>query len=580
MRRETELFVAAIVREDRSILDFLDGNFTFLNERLARHYGIDGVTGTEFRRVALPATASAAACITQASVLTVSSYATRTSPVLRGSWILDNILGGAAARAAARRPEPRRQGGRRRARRCGSSSSSIAPIRPARRATSGWIRSASASRTSTPSAPGGRIDGKVPIDASGTLPDGRVVQRARRSCGPSCAPSASAFTRAITGKLMTYALGRGLERTDRRDAEEDGRGHRRRPAIASPAWCCRSSTAPPSRCGAPRPKPAPAAESRRHADRATVIPRSLTQDRGAPPRDPFAGARHDDHHRQAPLPTDDPARPGRDGGAARARRDDAGAGRGGRAQAGAAAPARLRLRAERRDDGATGRRRPRARASSCRASSSRSAPVEGSDAGAVRPRARQRQRPRRRPRRSRPRRRRVPDRRPLPQDGRRRHQERRLGRPDRRPPDRPADAPRLDRAGLRGHAHRRQLRLRLQLRLHQQPVVAQRDHAAAARDQPARGVRAPVRRRRRPRSGDAGAAPAHPPQHPRPRRRAQRGAAQRSRRQRSPQAGRVPHRRPRDRAAHRAGRGAQHASGCRRWRSRAASPRRSPSTSR
>ena len=55
MRRETELFVAAIVREDRSILDFLDGKFTFLNERLARHYGIDGVSGTDFRRVALPA---------------------------------------------------------------------------------------------------------------------------------------------------------------------------------------------------------------------------------------------------------------------------------------------------------------------------------------------------------------------------------------------------------------------------------------------------------------------------------------------------------------------------------------------
>ena len=99
MRRETELFVAAIVREDRSILDFLDGKFTFLNERLARHYGIAGVSGTDFRRVALPVDGVRGGIITQASVLTVSSYATRTSPVLRGRWILDNIL-------AAPPPEP------------------------------------------------------------------------------------------------------------------------------------------------------------------------------------------------------------------------------------------------------------------------------------------------------------------------------------------------------------------------------------------------------------------------------------------------------------------------------------------
>ena len=345
-------------------------------------------------------------------------------------------------------------------------------------------------------------------------------------------------------------------------------------AIASRAWCCRSSTAPPSRCGAPsrsRRRPRPRLRPIRGPP---SIPR-----RSARPRGPFRRSQDDDHHRQAPLPTDDPPRSGRDGGAARARRDDAGAGRRCRAEVGRAAPPRVRLRPERRDDGAVdaGCRRGQLRAD---AHPQAARAGEGSDAGAVRPRARERQRARRRSGRPRARRRGVPDRRPLPQDGGRGHQERRLGRPDRRPPDRLADAARLDRAGLRGHAHRRQLRLRLQLRLHQQPVVAQRDHAAAARDQPARGVRAPVRRRRRSRSGDAGAAHAHAPEHPRPRRRAQRGPAQRSRRQRSPQAGRVLHRRPRDRAAHRPGRGAQQRSGCRRWRSRAASPRRSPSTSR
>ena len=91
MRQETELFLDSIVREDRSILDLIDGKYSFLNERLARHYGIPGVKGPEFRRVDLTGT-ERGGVITQASVLTVSSYATRTSPVLRGKWVLDNIL--------------------------------------------------------------------------------------------------------------------------------------------------------------------------------------------------------------------------------------------------------------------------------------------------------------------------------------------------------------------------------------------------------------------------------------------------------------------------------------------------------
>ena len=89
--RETELFVDHIVRQDRSILDFIGGRYSFLNERLARHYGIDGVSGPEFRRVDLTGTPRGGV-LTHGSVLTVSSYATRTSPVLRGKWILDNLL--------------------------------------------------------------------------------------------------------------------------------------------------------------------------------------------------------------------------------------------------------------------------------------------------------------------------------------------------------------------------------------------------------------------------------------------------------------------------------------------------------
>ena len=91
MRRETELFVDHIVREDRSVLDFIGGRYSFLNERLARHYGIAGVSGPEFRKVDLTGTPRGGV-LTQGSVLTVSSYATRTSPVLRGKWILDNLL--------------------------------------------------------------------------------------------------------------------------------------------------------------------------------------------------------------------------------------------------------------------------------------------------------------------------------------------------------------------------------------------------------------------------------------------------------------------------------------------------------
>ncbi len=91
MFRETELFFEAVVREDRSVLDFLDAPFTFVNERLARHYGIAGVKGDKFRRVAVPP--ERGGVLGQASMLTVTSNPTRTSPVKRGKWILENLLG-------------------------------------------------------------------------------------------------------------------------------------------------------------------------------------------------------------------------------------------------------------------------------------------------------------------------------------------------------------------------------------------------------------------------------------------------------------------------------------------------------
>ena len=92
MIRETELFFEPVMRDDRSILDFLDADFTFVNERLARHYGIPGVKGEEFRRVTLKGR-ERGGLLTQASILTVTSNPTRTSPVKRGKWVLEQILG-------------------------------------------------------------------------------------------------------------------------------------------------------------------------------------------------------------------------------------------------------------------------------------------------------------------------------------------------------------------------------------------------------------------------------------------------------------------------------------------------------
>jgi mono/diheme cytochrome c family protein len=92
MRRETELFAAAIIREDKSVLDFLGGRFTFVNERLAKHYGLSGVSGDEFQRVAFTDIRHTGV-LTQASVLTLTSNPGRTSPVKRGKWMLENILG-------------------------------------------------------------------------------------------------------------------------------------------------------------------------------------------------------------------------------------------------------------------------------------------------------------------------------------------------------------------------------------------------------------------------------------------------------------------------------------------------------
>jgi hypothetical protein len=95
MQRETELFVASVLRENRSVLDLLTANYTFVNERLAKHYGIPHVQGSFFRRVTLSPDDPRGGLLGQGSILTLTSYATRTSPVVRGKWVLENLLSAA-----------------------------------------------------------------------------------------------------------------------------------------------------------------------------------------------------------------------------------------------------------------------------------------------------------------------------------------------------------------------------------------------------------------------------------------------------------------------------------------------------
>jgi hypothetical protein len=104
METETRLFFEAVVREDRKIFDLLDADFTFVNERLAKHYGIVGVQGSEFRRVILTSP-ERGGLLGQASILTVTSNPTRTSPVKRGKWILENLLNAAPPPPPANVPE-------------------------------------------------------------------------------------------------------------------------------------------------------------------------------------------------------------------------------------------------------------------------------------------------------------------------------------------------------------------------------------------------------------------------------------------------------------------------------------------
>jgi mono/diheme cytochrome c family protein len=213
-RRETELFVESIMREDRSALDLLRANYTFVNERLAKHYGLPNVYGSRFRRVSLDEESARGGLLGQGSVLTVTSYANRTSPVLRGKWILENIVGTPPPPPPQNVPPLKDT----------DSDGRVLSMRE--RMTQHRANPACASCHQLMDPAGlslenfdaigrwrTRTESGSAVDASGGLPDGSTFT------GMSGLRSAllrkpELFVGTLTEKLMTYGLGRGLEYYD------------------------------------------------------------------------------------------------------------------------------------------------------------------------------------------------------------------------------------------------------------------------------------------------------------------------------------------------------------------------------
>lgn len=213
MRTETEMFFNGIVADDRSVLDFLDAKYTYLNEPLAKLYGINGVQGDQFRRVALTGN-ERGGLLTQASVLTVTSNPTRTSPVKRGKWVLEQIFGTPPPPAPPNVPTladdkkgplvgtlRQRMEQHRKNPICASCHASMDPI--------GFglenFNAVGAWRTK---------DGDSDVDSSGVLPNGQKFN------GPAQLKTIlmsrkNQFVKCLSEKLLTYALGRGMEPSDK-----------------------------------------------------------------------------------------------------------------------------------------------------------------------------------------------------------------------------------------------------------------------------------------------------------------------------------------------------------------------------
>jgi hypothetical protein len=214
MKTETEMFFASIIAEDRSVLDLLTADYSFLNERLARHYGLAGVQGAEFRKVSLKGTGRSGV-LTHASVLTLTSNPTRTSPVKRGKWVLENLLAQApppppptvppldeTKQAAAGASLRQRMEQHRADPMCSSCHSVMDPVGFSLEHFDGigaWREK----------------DGSFPVDASGLLPSGEKFTGAEGLIRLISDTRQEQFTRCLAEKVLTYALGRGLEYYDR-----------------------------------------------------------------------------------------------------------------------------------------------------------------------------------------------------------------------------------------------------------------------------------------------------------------------------------------------------------------------------
>lgn len=212
MRRETTALFEHIARENRSVMELLAADYSFLNARLARHYGIPDVEGEQLRLVSLVGT-SRRGVLTHGSVLTVTSNPTRTSPVKRGKWILENLLGEPPPPPPPNVPELEETGAvlqgtlrermeqHRRDPACASCHRTMDALGFALEnynATGAWREE----------------DGGFPIDATGELPSGESFSGAGELIDQLANSRKQQFLRCFTEKLLTYALGRGLEYYD------------------------------------------------------------------------------------------------------------------------------------------------------------------------------------------------------------------------------------------------------------------------------------------------------------------------------------------------------------------------------
>ncbi len=213
MQRETELFVEHVFLQDRSVLELLTADYTFVNERLARHYGISGVYGSEFRRVAL-ANEARRGLLGHASILSVTAYPNRTSPVLRGKWVLENLLGTPPAAPPPDVPSLEETTG----------DGAPLSMREATERHRAAPACASCHRLMDP--PGfaleqfdavGRFRTRTatnqPIDATGEFPDGTTFDGAA-GLRDALLRRPDRFVGTLVEKLLTYALGRGVEHYD------------------------------------------------------------------------------------------------------------------------------------------------------------------------------------------------------------------------------------------------------------------------------------------------------------------------------------------------------------------------------